>query len=35
MSTGDLSALLTVLAVPVGGIIAALILHFLFKDGDR
>jgi hypothetical protein len=34
MSDGDLSALLTVLAVPVGGVIAALILRLMFRDRD-
>jgi hypothetical protein len=32
LSAGDLSALLTLLAVPVGGAIAALILWLMFRE---
>jgi hypothetical protein len=32
MSDGDLSALLTLLAIPAGGLIAAAILWLLFRE---
>lgn len=34
MSDGDLSAILTLLAVPVGGLIAGAILWLLLRDRD-
>lgn len=34
MSQGDWSALLTVLAIPAGGVIAALVLWLIFRERD-
>jgi hypothetical protein len=34
MSQGDLSALLTVLAIPAGGLIAAVILWLVLRERD-
>jgi hypothetical protein len=34
MSDGDLSAILTLLAVPVGGVISLALLWLLFRERD-
>ncbi len=34
MSQGDWSALLTVLAIPAGGVIAALVLWLILRERD-